>query len=463
MHRTPSRAPATTVHTAKDDVPATEPTRGSRRRVRLFLLSCVVGVRVLPGVAFSQTAFVYSEHKPPMAGTAIWVAEDTCGATTATFHVANGQLAALRRPLPNPDTLIEVARAYAQAAATQPSAGARAWQVDSPGSLEAGAYAIRLACESGAPEQVAAIDVQALLPLVTGAVTVRDSDVARGDRVRLTIRHLDDWRGLNEVNGAAEIRLFLDGAEFENVEPQRTDMSADTYDATLTVDVADANQLAAWARIVRRSDSAFTVDDVEVSVGVSSGRPFPSYATLQLRILPSYWRVGVGIFGALVILVVVWLAVRTPLLRDCNGEKTDAPFSLARHQIAFWTIVVVGAYVYIAMVTGGFGALNTTALALIGISGTTALVAATIDERRRGAIHRPLRHEGWFEDLLGDNKNGVCIHRLQIVIWTLVLGFFYVLEVCRNLVMPEFDVTQLGLLGISSGLYVGFKFPEPVP
>jgi hypothetical protein len=27
-------------------------------------------------------------------------------------------------------------------------------------------------------------------------------------------------------------------------------------------------------------------------------------------------------------------------------------------------------------------------------------------------------------------------------------------------VMPEFDTTLLGLMGISSGTYIGFKFPE---
>ena len=289
-----------------------------------------------------------------------------------------------------------------------------------------------------------------------------DSVVARGERIRLTIRHLDDWRELNAGNRAAQVRLFLDGTEFTGVEPVPTDMRGDTYDATLTIDMADNDNLATWARIIRRSDFASTVDGVGVSVGVTSGRPFPSHATLRLQVLPPYWMVGVGIFGALVILVVCVLAVRTPLLRDSNSQGNRATFSLARHQMAFWTVVVVGAYVYIAMVTGGISVPNTTALALIGISGATGLVAGSIDQRRRGENHKPLNHEGWFEDLLSDN-NGVSMHRLQILIWTSVLGFFYILEVYQSLAMPEFDVTQLGLLGISSGLYVGFKFPEPAP
>ena len=460
MRVAPSSPSATTIEAAEDTVPAVEPTRGLRAKVRTGLLSCVVGFLALPGVAFPQTAFVYSEHKPPMAGTAIWVAGDTCDRTTAIVHLGSRQLDALRRPLPHPDQLTEVAQAYAMSAATRPSVGARAWQVDLPRNLEAGAYSVRLACDSETPEQVAAIDVQALLPLVTSAAAVDDSVVARGERIRLTIRHLDDWRKLNTANGAAQVRLFLDGTEFASVEPEPTDMRGDTYDATLTI---DDDTLATWARIIRRSDFAATVDDVGVSVGVTSERPFPSHATLRLRVLPPYWKAGVGIFGVLVIFVVCVLAVRTPLLRDSNGEGNEAPFSLARHQMAFWTVVVVGSYVYIAMVTGGISAPNTTALALIGISGATGLVAGSVDHRRRSnGKHRPLRHENWFEDLLSD-RNGVSIHRLQILIWTLVLGFFFILEVYQSLAMPEFDVTQLGLLGISSGLYVGFKFPEPAP
>ena len=142
MRVTPSSSSATTIDAAEDAVPAVEPKRGWRGKVRTGLLSCVVGFLVLPGVAFPQTAFVYSEHKPPMAGTALWVAGYTCGRTTATVHLGSRQLDALSRPLPDPDKLTEVAGAYARPAATQPSVGARAWQVDLPGNLEAGAYSI---------------------------------------------------------------------------------------------------------------------------------------------------------------------------------------------------------------------------------------------------------------------------------------------------------------------------------
>jgi hypothetical protein len=44
--------------------------------------------------------------------------------------------------------------------------------------------------------------------------------------------------------------------------------------------------------------------------------------------------------------------------------------------------------------------------------------------------------------------------------WTLVLGIIFVRSVYRELTMPDFDTSLLGLMGLSSGTYIGFKFPE---
>ncbi len=66
---------------------------------------------------------------------------------------------------------------------------------------------------------------------------------------------------------------------------------------------------------------------------------------------------------------------------------------------------------------------------------------------------------GWIDDLLLD-ADGLRLHRLQIVVWTLTLGGVFVGGVINYLAMPEFNATLLALMGISSGVYVGFKFPE---
>jgi hypothetical protein len=62
----------------------------------------------------------------------------------------------------------------------------------------------------------------------------------------------------------------------------------------------------------------------------------------------------------------------------------------------------------------------------------------------------------WWLDILSDDT-GVNFHRFQMVAWTLVLGVIFVHDVYVDLAMPIFDAPLLGLLGISSGTYLGLK------
>jgi hypothetical protein len=66
---------------------------------------------------------------------------------------------------------------------------------------------------------------------------------------------------------------------------------------------------------------------------------------------------------------------------------------------------------------------------------------------------------GFLSDLLSDST-GYSFHRFQIFAWTIILGIMFVSSVYNHLTMPEFSATLLGLMGLSSGTYIGFKFPE---
>lgn len=66
---------------------------------------------------------------------------------------------------------------------------------------------------------------------------------------------------------------------------------------------------------------------------------------------------------------------------------------------------------------------------------------------------------GFLRDVLSDSS-GYSFHRFQIFAWTIVLGIIFASSVYNNLTMPEFSPTLLGLMGLSAGTYIGFKFPE---
>jgi hypothetical protein len=84
-----------------------------------------------------------------------------------------------------------------------------------------------------------------------------------------------------------------------------------------------------------------------------------------------------------------------------------------------------------------------------------------IDQQLRtlDAQSAPTASQGFLRDLLSDSS-GYSFHRFQIFAWTIVLGIIFVSSVYNNLTMPEFSATLLGLMGLSAGTYIGFKFPE---
>ena len=71
----------------------------------------------------------------------------------------------------------------------------------------------------------------------------------------------------------------------------------------------------------------------------------------------------------------------------------------------------------------------------------------------------PIVSQGFLRDILSDGS-GYSFHRFQIFAWTIVLGIIFVSSVYNGLTMPEFSPTLLGLMGLSAGTYIGFKFPE---
>lgn len=200
-----------------------------------------------------------------------------------------------------------------------------------------------------------------------------------------------------------------------------------------------------------------------------------------------------------------------PGLGTARATGADRPpFSLARVQMAVWFFLIAASYLFLWLVLGETNSFNSTALTLLGITIGTGLVARAIDVSKQGGVtqlkaereqldlrQRELaaktaptdaekaelvqlktrlaeidsrikdavvptdeyKSEGFLTDILSD-ENGVSLQRLQMVAWTLVLGLVFVAEVFKKQAMPEFDATLLGLMGISSGAFLGFKLPE---
>lgn len=200
-------------------------------------------------------------------------------------------------------------------------------------------------------------------------------------------------------------------------------------------------------------------NDVNVTVSAGTANsPWPTRAsTLPLQRINKGWLAAWAVmFLAALVLFVRYLR-GSDIIRD-TGKLPDGSqpaiksYSLARTQMAMWTFLVAASLAFIFLVTGNVNAVSNGVLVLIGISFSTTLLASIAD----GTQPVPQPTEGFFNDLLSDG-DGPSFHRYQMVLFTLILAIIFVVMVVTNLVMPEFDATLLGLMGISNGTYLGFK------
>jgi type II secretory pathway pseudopilin PulG len=343
---------------------------------------------------------------------------------------------------------------------------------------------------------------------------INTSNRARlGESVTVTIHGLSRWA---KNHDSTELRLYLAGQKLSSVTPALIFPDQDYVNFTLRPTLTDQNERKKWIDIVNEA-RGHQDGEILMSVGPNSNmQPFPSSVGLSLTVYPWYTR---GIEALLVVLLVALLVLawRTELLRDTTRgipvPPSRAPLSLGRVQMAWWFYVVIASYLYIWLITGETNTLSASVLALIGISAATGLSAIFVDQQKISNEQtqlNQLRGERTALDAriaqLGSNPSsgtleaaelqaktarlaevtsqlaklpttttipvsrglldifsdggGVSFHRFQMVIWTIVLGIVFIKNVNRDLTMPEFDTTLLGLMGLSAGTYIGFKFPE---
>jgi len=247
------------------------------------------------------------------------------------------------------------------------------------------------------------------------------------------------------------------------------------------------------------------------------------YKKFELVVLPHGSTVLAAVLFFTALFVFFWLVRATEILQDANAPlRPDGqpPYSLARVQMAVWFFLVVAAWFLLFLVTKDIDTLNGSVLVLIGISAATAVGSAIMDagttidaagrvrnvpadpkglgqrvselrdklestrrrptagnaeeEAKRAELERLaaelsltesqqtfFHRRPWLRviyDLLGDDGH-ISFHRFQIAVWTLVLAFVFVTQLLSELTMPEFSANVLGLMGISSGAYLGFKLP----
>ncbi|MBV9494715.1 MAG: hypothetical protein JOZ54_10750 [Acidobacteria bacterium] len=275
---------------------------------------------------------------------------------------------------------------------------------------------------------------------------------------RLSV-HVQNFKQLlDQVNGnCSQIVLFLDAMPIRGLKPESCEVGSGhvRYRLERTPEADEA-----WHSLLGSPTHYWR--PVNVSVGASNDFAITtSVDDYRLEIIPR------GMFWLFVIILIIALAALIYLCRtkglirsgDPSLETSKRPYSLALFQMAFWFFLVISAYVFVWMIADELDTITESVLALIGIGAATALGSSVIDSGKPAAGESGPT-QGFLTDVLRDSSGSVSLHRFQMFVWTIVLGIIFVASVYHDLAMPQFSATLLGLMGISSGTYLGFKVPE---
>ncbi len=161
------------------------------------------------------------------------------------------------------------------------------------------------------------------------------------------------------------------------------------------------------------------------------------------------------------------------MLRD-NSTAVPRPYSFSRVQLAWWSVIILAAFISIIIISKGTApTFDTSTLYLLGISSATTVGATLIDISDQtnpnvSGLSQNIKGDNFFLDILSD-KNGVDVHRFQTVVFNTVFGLWFIIYVLNHLcnagttpdaVMPVISSNNLILLGVSSGVYATLKATE---
>ena len=240
------------------------------------------------------------------------------------------------------------------------------------------------ASPSPSPMKVKAVGVEKKCP-VPDKPTNTICEAGIGDTIIVEVEHLSP-----DIK-TGELILFLEGRPLRGVTNslvegrlsfllKRTNDSSDTWGVLLAKPDFDPYRLET------------------VSVGFPNQQPFAfadkdNPTRISLRVYYRGWAIFCLILLVLTVILFVWLARTTGIIRDPNPPLLGArlrPYSLARTQAAVWFFLIIGSFIFICLITGDYNTITEQALILMGIGTGTALGSAMIDASKNDTANSQL-------------------------------------------------------------------------
>lgn len=175
-----------------------------------------------------------------------------------------------------------------------------------------------------------------------------------------------------------------------------------------------------------------------------------------------------GLLGVLLIGIALKIKCWSSMLRDISTAG-DRPFSFARCQMMWWTLIVVVCFLIYFGTEGAVPQDIESCLVVLGIGAATTMTARMIDDRQRSiaagggaAVHQDEESQGFLTDILSDG-HGMSVHRFQALIFNVIFGVSFLVQFLRLFEFPDYNQLQYALLGISSAGYLSVKVQEQAP
>lgn len=374
---------------------------------------------------------------------------------------------------------------------------------------------LNLIAEAPAPKSAIVVDAY-----VDGNAITKSAAI--GDILVVNVAHLNTL--LTAQNNIKQVRLFIDCIEIEGSVPVGWCPHGDGADVKFLLQrTADNNKTWNLLLGYPEFGKQFYHLPLSIGIGLAGQSvQATNVNSFDFVRIEKAWFWGCIIVLLLYFGVLLRYAKTTPMLRDAPADLTplgipgldagNAPFSLGKVQMAFWFSIVLASYVFIWLITDNYELITTGTLVLIGIGAATGLGAVSINNNKSGGTIKQVQSlqaqqadlrqatdllraslpaagiEGkiaynnfldsqlttkinelidglkigkdtFFNDILTD-ENGISFHRLQMVVFTMVLGFVFLYTVWATLTMPDFSPTLLTMQGLTAGTYLGFKIPE---
>lgn len=278
----------------------------------------------------------------------------------------------------------------------------------------------------------------------------------------VTIRLNKPAPWLRDVRWRSDVCLNINGLPLPEIRPLFFNNDS-MFTFYLERGDSSTNQIA-WDIIQQISEKKIT-RNVRLSIGTPllPALPVQKNKATDFTFIIIY-KLGLLAFGvvALGMIYLLYRFRKSQLFRSTDnavGVRTDnGAYSLAKVQLAFWTVIIILCETYIWCITGVLPDLSTSSLILLGLSvGTTALSTAV---GYANELKGQTSSGSFWKDIISDAAGVPSLHRVQMVIWTILIGFYFVRESWLHFSMPDISDNLLILMGISSGTYVAFKTQE---